>query len=237
MRLASVLVGMPRNLGEEGAAEPMQRAWTSAIHKEAVHGPVRLWFTGLAGDGQADTEHHGGADKAVLAYPRTHFEAWRRDLPHLDMHPGAFGENFSVDGADETSVCLGDVFRVGTTLVQVSQPRLPCWKLARRWGVKELSLYAQRSARVGWYLRVLATGEVRAGDVMECILRPHHEWTVLRAHNAMHNQKRDLDLGRSLLAVEALADSWKRVLQRRVEGEEMDPSERLVGPNEEGGSV
>jgi MOSC domain-containing protein YiiM len=231
MKLLSIQAALPSDHGEPGAAQPMRRPWTTAFFKEPVAGPVWLARTNLAGDRQADLENHGGPDKAVLLYAASHYPRWReelgRELPH-----GGFGENFTVEGMDESSVCIGDVYDVGEARIQVSQPRIPCWKIARRWGIRDLSARVQRTRRTGWYVRVLREGHVAAGDAIVLVERPHPEWTVLRASDALYTRPHDVDEIRALAAVPALAHSLARVLERYFTAAE-PPSEepRLVGPN------
>ena len=143
---------------------------------------------------------------------------------------GAFGENFTIDGLAEPDVAVGDVFRVGGAVVQVSQPRQPCWKLARRWKIKTLTLTVQESGRTGWYFRVLSQGLVAAGDAVERIERPHPGWTIAEANRIMHRDKADRDAAAALAALPALSASWKATLENRIrKGVEPDPARRLEG--------
>jgi MOSC domain-containing protein YiiM len=135
VKLLSVQVGMPRTIGVEDAPDLMDREWMSGFFKDPVSGPVEVTPTGLVGDGQADLKNHGGPDKAINVYPTDHFAVWREELG-VEFSAGAVGENFTTEGAFEKDVCIGDVFRVGGIVVQITQPRQPCWKLARRWRIK-----------------------------------------------------------------------------------------------------
>jgi MOSC domain-containing protein YiiM len=231
--LASIQVGLPRTLGEEHANDPMDRCWTTAFFKEPVSGPVALSRTQLEGDGQADVVHHGGPEKAVLAYSADHYPAWRQELSLPDLPSGAFGENFTINGLTEADVCIGDTWQIGPeVLVQVSQPRQPCWKLARRWRIKDLALLVQQSGRTGWYLRVLQPGTVEAGMTLVLRERPYPQWTVARANEVMHVHRHDLDLAAELAAIPLLAGSWQDTLRRRAqEGRPGDTAARLVGEN------
>ena len=235
MKIASIQVALPRTYGTEGAANPMERPWTSAFAKEPVAGPVRLGATNLAGDQQADPRYHGGPDKAVLCYAAAHYPQWReelgRELPH-----GGFGENFTVEGRDESTGSRGDVYAIGGARVEVSQPRLPCWKIARRWGMKDLSARVQRTRRTGWYLRVLEEGTVAVGDEIVLVDRPYGEWTIARANEALYTRPRAVDEIAGLAACPALAESLAAAL-RHFLGMQHDPDDdlRLVGPNVEGG--
>lgn len=229
--MISIQVGLPRAFGRADAADPMDREWTTGFWKSPVAGPVRLGRTNLAGDGQADSVNHGGPDKAVNVYPAEHYPFWAGDPALAGLAGGAFGENFTTAGADEAGVCVGDVFAVGTATVQVSQPRQPCWKLARRWRVHDLALRVQRTGRTGWYFRVLAEGEVAPGDGLSLVERPHPEWTVAAANGVMHHRKTDRAAAAELAACPALSASWRATLARRLAaGAAEDAAPRLSGP-------
>ncbi len=230
-RLLFVCVGMPRALGTEGASSPLERPWVSGTFKAPVPGPVRLGRMGLAGDGQADLKVHGGPEKAVLAYSAAHHPFWRERLGRPDVGPGAFGENLVLDGADESTVCIGDVVRVGSARLQVSQPRQPCWKQARRWGRKDMPLLLQETGRTGWYYRVLEEGTLEPGQPVELLERPCPTFTVAYAHAAMHGEAREA--AAALAQCPSLAPGWRDSMRRRASGTRGDDRLRLQGP--EGG--
>ncbi|HKP74859.1 MAG TPA: MOSC domain-containing protein [Longimicrobiaceae bacterium] len=234
--LASIQVALPQEYGAPGAERAMDRPWTTAFFKEPVAGPVWLGATNLAGDRQADPKHHGGPDKAVLAYAAAHYPGWRAEL-YLELPYGAFGENFTVAGLDEASVCIGDVYEVGGAVVQVTQPRIPCWKIARRWKVKDLSARVQRSGRTGWYLCVLREGEVAAGDELRRVERSYPEWSIARANAALYTRPAMVDEVRALATCPGLAASLRMALAGYL-AQQHDPeadgdARRLVGPNAE----
>lgn len=216
VELISLNVGLPRTVGQPDATDPQKKAWTTGFLKEPVVGPVWLGRTNLVGDGQADLQNHGGAEKAVNAYPIEHYAYWRADLSFAELPFAAFGENFTTAGALEADVCIGDVFQVGDAQVQISQPRQPCWKLARRWRVKDLALRVQQTGRTGWYFRVLNEGFVKVGDRIQLLERPHPEWSVAAANEVMHPRRDDAAAARSLAACPALSASWRRSLSRRA---------------------
>lgn len=150
----------------------MDRPWTTGFFKEPVSSAVRLGLINLEGDGQADLVHHGGTDKAVLAYSAEHYPGWRQSMNNPSLPFGAFGENFTITGLTEADVCIGDIWQVGDEAVlEVSQPRQPCWKLARRWRIKSLALDVQQTGRTGWYFRVLTEGIVAAGMRLVLLFR------------------------------------------------------------------
>lgn len=230
MKVVSIQVGKPQSFagGEVGGGRP----WSSGIIKHRVEGPVQVDWTNLAGDGQADLVHHGGPDKAINAYPSDHWAYWR-DTCRLTPTGGSFGENFTTQGADETQVCIGDVYRIGTVLVQVSQPRQPCWKLDRRWQVSDLAKRVQQTGRTGWYFRVVQCGTLEAPADLVLVERPHPEWTVARANQIMHHDREDRAAAAALAACPALSQSWKTTLRGRTEGvaETRSSSLRLDGPS------
>ena len=140
MKLLSIQVGQPRTLPNPSIVDA-SRTWTTGFYKEPVLGPVWLGKTNLVGDGQADLVNHGGIDKAVNVYPFDHFAFWQEDLNIPALPTGAFGENFTTQGFIEKDISVGDIFTLGEALVQVSQPRQPCWKLSRRWQIKDLAAF------------------------------------------------------------------------------------------------
>lgn len=215
-RLLSIQVGMPRTFGVVGAVDPAEKPWTSAIHKAPVSGPVRVNLLGLAGDGQADRKHHGGPDKAINVYPSEHYAHWREELPACNMAAGAFGENFTTVGLLESEVCIGDTFAVGEALVQLSQPRQPCFKLSRRWRVPDMVSRIQSNGRSGWYFRVLRPGELAAGMPLILAARPFPEWTVARANDLMYRGKSDQRENSRLAACPALSISWRETFSSRA---------------------
>jgi MOSC domain-containing protein YiiM len=215
--LCSIQVAMPASYGLEGAENPHDQPWTTGFFKKPVEGRVFADTTDLAGDGQADLQHHGGLDKAVLAYSAEHYPKWRDELSMPDMPYGAFGENLTIDGLSEESVCIGDVVRIGSAIFEVSQPRQPCWKLARRWRMHELTAAVIHNGRSGWYFRVLQRGWIEAGMPVSLMDRPNPEWPITRAHEILHHRKTDVPLALELASVQELADSWVRELRERVE--------------------
>lgn len=181
-RVDQVFVGRVRLMLPDGEA--------TGMFKSAVAGPVQLSATGLAGDEQADLRHHGGADKALHHYPAEHYAVIAEEWPQCAamVAPGVLGENISTRGMTEHEVCIGDVFRIGSALVQVSQPRAPCWKIDRRLKVDDASRFVEAAGITGWYYRVLSPGTIAAGDGIELLERPNawlslaHYWDEVMAH-------------------------------------------------------
>jgi MOSC domain-containing protein YiiM len=213
--IVSIQVGLPQTRGTDGAADAMDRPWTSGFVKEPVQGRVHVGRTGVVGDGQADLRNHGGVDKAVLAYSADHYPWWRRTLAMPELSPGAFGENLTIAELDETGVCIGDVWRVGEVRFEVAQPRQPCWKLARRWRLPDLPQLVLASGRGGWYLRALDEGTIEAGLTLELLERPWSRWTVAEASSVMMHRKDDVAASSELAAVTALPQQWRAALAGR----------------------
>lgn len=214
--LLSIQVGMPKSYGSEHAADPHDRPWTTGFFKSRVAGRVFVGATNIAGDAQADLINHGGLDKAVLAYSADHYPAWRSELGVPGMPFGAFGENLTIAGWSEESVCIGDRLRIGNVSFEVSQPRQPCWKLARRWRMHELPGTVVLNGRSGWYLRVLEEGWIEAPMAAELIERPNPAWSVARANQILHHRRTDWALMQELADVPRLAGSWVEELRERA---------------------
>ncbi len=196
-----------------GKARPFRGDEPSAIGKLPVADAVSVDAMGLVGDEQADRSVHGGIDKAIHHYPADHYDWWRGQLgaaPLLDA-AGAFGENISTIGLDENSVFLGDRFRLGSALVEVTQARQPCWKLDHRFETKGVMAGVVKTRRSGWYYRVLEPGTVRAGDDLELVDRPYPEWPLASLFGLLiggEAKDRVADL-RALRDVPVLAETWK----------------------------
>lgn len=193
--------------------------------KDSVEGPVPLRLTGLAGDEQGDTVHHGGPDKAVMCYARSHYAAWRAD--GIDLPEGALFENLTVDGLTEADVCLADIWQVDGAVLQVSQPRRPCWKLSSRWGIPDLARRVQATGRTGWYLRVLTPAPVQAGQQMRLVDRAPGAVDLAELSRVMTVDKNDLPAIERVLASPGLPDGWRTALQRRLELRQAGRNEAL----------
>ncbi len=229
-QLLSIQVGTIREDGLADSKEPLQRHWVSAFYKSQIPGPAQVDANGIAGDQVADRKHHGGHDKAMLAYAAAHYPTWLAELqPHEFLEPdsedyglkafvhGAFGENLTIAGQDEHNVCIGDTYLLGDpaqggVIVQVSQPRQPCWKISRRWKHRTLTKRVGQTGRTGWYFRVLQGGQLRPGDPITMASRPHPDWTVARANDVLMGRLADRFATMELMGLPELSDSWKQSL-------------------------
>lgn len=221
--ITGIFVGEPREL---------RPGRDSAIDKHPVTGPVSITPLGLAGDHQADRINHGGPERALLHYSARHYAVWRAELADAPGHllqPPGFGENISSPLLDETQVCIGDVYRLGTARVQVSQPRSPCWKLNVRFGVDDLARRVQDTQRCGWLYRVLDPGEAATGDTVRLEDRPHPGFSVARVMRAAYCDPPDPDLLARIAALEGLSANWRAKARRRLTGAQDDPRARLQG--------
>jgi MOSC domain-containing protein YiiM len=202
-----------------GQAVPFARPGVkSAIAKFSVAHAITLETHGLVGDAQGDRSIHGGLDKAVHGYAWSHYAAWQDELPDTRMFDkaGGFGENFSIVGSNESSVCIGDRWRVGTAILEISQGRQPCWKLNHRFAINDMAVRVQQSLRSGWYYRVLQPGIVIAGDQMELLDRPCQAWSIARLLAIIRDRECNIDLLNDVLRL-PLTPSWRKLFLRRIE--------------------
>jgi MOSC domain-containing protein YiiM len=214
MRLLSIQVGRPTAYAIPGDDDAAPDVFTSAIGKQPVAGPVRLSTGGLAGDQVADRRFHGGRDQAVLAYSAEHYPHWRAEWERADLPFGSFGENLTIGGADEQTVCLGDQWAIGDAVLEVSKPRTPCNRLAWFHRRDDVIARVRDTGRSGWYLRVLVEGVLEAGRAVTLAARPHPELTVRRAARAMANRHRDEAEAALLARCPGLAEDWRHRLAK-----------------------
>lgn len=200
-RLASIQVGRVAPLGPERVA--------SAFRKSAVDGPVMTGMLGLDGDQQADLSVHGGPEKAVYAYPSARYPGWATAFPDLASRfvAGAMGENLTVDGMVEDDLCIGDVHAIGGALLQVCQPRQPCFKLALALGEPRLGRHMVRTGHSGWYYRVLREGPITAGDAIALAERPNPGFGFPRLVTIINRGGATLPELRELVAMPGLASN------------------------------
>ncbi|MGE7370383.1 MOSC domain-containing protein [Neorhizobium sp. NPDC001467] len=210
-KVDEILLGAVRPFGECGVS--------SGIDKAPVAGPVELTVNGFVGDGQGDTVHHGGADKAVHHYASEHYHQWREIIGDKDVlrQPGAFGENLSTEGLTEFDVAVGDIFRIGSAILQVSQGRQPCWKLNIRFETDDMARKVQDSGMTGWYYRVLQPGTLKSGDQLDLIDRIAPAWTVHRLWNAFYVDRQNIDELRQISTLSVLPEKWRSYAARRIE--------------------
>lgn len=210
MRVLSVNVGAPRQVrvGNELVL--------TSIFKSAVSGRVAVRQHNIEGDRQSDLTVHGGPYKAVYCYPGEHYDYWREQLPDAELDPGVFGENLTTEGITEDSVWIGDQYRVGSALLQVTQPRMPCFKLGIRFARPDMVKRFWQSGRSGIYFSIMEEGELAAGDPIELVARGAEEVSVTNVVRLYRGDESSEELlGRALRA--PLWGSWKRELRERRE--------------------
>jgi len=210
MKLLSVNVSLPREV-------PHGRETVSTgIFKEPVGSRVMLRTSNLDGDGQADLENHGGIDRAAYAYSIENYDHWRHELGRNEFAFGQFGENFTVEGMMEDDIHIGDVLRVGDALVEVSQPRPPCFKLGIKMGMAGFPKQFLSSGRVGFYLRVLEEGEVGAGDAFERVESDPEQVSVREMSHLLFFEPKNLEGAKRALRVRALSPGWRDSFEERL---------------------
>lgn len=214
--IVRIFAGMPHFYGTDDAPDPHDRAWTTAFYKEPVSGPVRVFADHLEGDAPGDPKNHGGPEKAIFAYAAAHYPRWRAELDRPEIAYGMFGENLAIAGLSEENVCIGDTYAIGDARLQVSQPREPCWKLARRLRDSSLVRRVQASGRTGWHHRVLAAGVIAPDMLVVLLDQPYPEWTVQRA-NRVRSARDAGEEAAALADCTLLAPYWRRVMAERAE--------------------
>ena len=191
----------------------------SGFVKRAVSHRVDVAELGLEGDAQADLRVHGGPEKAVYGYAASHFPAWRAEFPeHAALFvSGGFGQNLTVDGVDEGDLCVGDIHRIGSALLQICQPRQPCFKFALYFGDKRMPKAMVKSGRAGWYYRVLEPGDVGAGDEVALVDRPQPEFPFARLVAIVNRGQATPEELAALAAMSGLASWLRKLAQDSVE--------------------
>lgn len=221
MQLLSVNVSLPKEVQNNG------KTMTTGIFKEPVKKRVMLRTMNLDGDGQADLVGHGGIYKAVYVYSIENYEYWKSELSRNDFTYGQFGENFTVEGMLEDEIHIGDVFRVGGALVEVTQPRVPCAKLGFKMGMAKFPKLFLQNSRVGFYLRVLEEGEVGAGDVIERVKVDAERMTVREINHLLYFDQKNLEGAKKALRIRALSPGWRGSFKERSAKNSKEPLESV----------
>ena len=213
MKIISLNVGQPRLVEWDG------QIVSTGIYKVPVEGRVKLRTLNLDGDRQADLTVHGGPYKAVYVYPSEHYSFWRDELPGTELPWGVFGENLTTAGLDESTINIGDRFRLGSAEVMVTQPRMPCYKLGIKFGRSDIIKRFLASQRTGFYLSVQREGELAAGDEIEPMGRDENNVTVkdiTRLYARPISTEDDVELMRRAIDLEALPESWRAHFRKRL---------------------
>jgi MOSC domain-containing protein YiiM len=205
-----LFAGTPVRIDDEGQF--------SAIWKQPVAGPVRIAKAGLVGDVQADRRVHGGPEKAVHQYAGENYAKLAAAFPQIadTLIVGSIGENISTFGFDETNVCIGDIVRAGSAVLQVSQPRRPCWKIDSRYGLKGITAYIVESGLTGWYYRVLEEGEAQPGEPLEIIERPAGAVLLDTLWTSWHRHRPDHEALAAIAGAPGLTPAWIKKIHERL---------------------
>ena len=210
LRVESVNVGRPREVLWKG------RKVLTGIFKEPVAGRVALRRLNLEGDQQADLKGHGGPTMAIYVYPADYYTFWREQFPEKDLPWGMFGENLTISGLRDDTMHIGDQLQVGSAHLAVTQPRIPCTKLALKFGRDDMIKRFQQRGFSGFYCAVLQEGEVAAGDVVNLLHRDEHAVSVRELFHLENEDRHNRDLLRRALAVEALPQDWRESFLKRL---------------------
>lgn len=206
----------------------------TGIHKREVDSAY-LNEHGLSDDQQGDKRHHGGSEKALHHFASDHYARLQDTLPapaSERCQPGAFGENLVTEGFTELDVCAGDIYKLGEAIVQVSQPRQPCWRLNLRFGLPDMSRRLQNSLRTGWYYRVLQPGMVSKGDSLILRERPHEDWPLSRVLSVLYENTMDRQALTSMADMKELSPNLRQLAKQRLETQAVENWEgRLFGPS------
>ncbi|HHX8434227.1 TPA: MOSC domain-containing protein [Vibrio diabolicus] len=215
-----------------GKTVPYAHGAQSAINKQVLPERQHATELGFTSDEQGDPRFHGGIQKALHIYPSEHYPIWQQELGErtIFQSAGSFGENISSKGVTESTICLKDKIRIGSTLLEVSQGRMPCWKLNVRFDQHDMARRLQDTLRTGWYFRVLEEGDIGAGDEIILCESPYPEWPLARIMGAVFTGCLDREELTKLSEL-PLVESWGKLVERRLEtGEVEDWEMRLVGP-------
>ncbi|MBU5262382.1 MOSC domain-containing protein [Bacillus atrophaeus] len=200
--ILSINIGKPQTYEFEGGKVE------TGIVKRPAESAVMLYRENFAGDGQADLVNHGGRDKAVCVYPSEHYPYWENALARR-LPEAAFGENLTVKGLTERDVWIGDVYQLDEAVVQVSQPRQPCVKLAKKYGVKDMVLQVQKTGYTGFYFRVLEEGNVSPGAELELLSRGAQKISISYANQVKYHDAKNLTAIKAILREDTLSESWR----------------------------
>ncbi|EPS8830358.1 MOSC domain-containing protein [Vibrio parahaemolyticus] len=215
-----------------GKTVPYAHGAQSAINKQVLPERQHATELGFTSDEQGDPRFHGGIQKALHIYPSEHYPIWQQELGErtIFQSAGGFGENISSEGVTESTICLNDKIRIGSTLLEVSQGRMSCWKLNVRFAQHDMARRLQDTLRTGWYFRVLEEGDIGAGDEIILCERPYPEWPLARIMGAVFTGCLDREELTKLSEL-PLVESWGKLVERRLEtGEVEDWEMRLIGP-------
>ena len=222
MKLMSVNIGKEKTYDFDGFIIK------SGLEKSPVFDNVFIHKLGVTGDEQAEKVVHGGVDKAVCLYPFEHYEYWENTL-NRKMPENSFGENLTVQGMTEKDVCIGDIFQIGEVVLQITQPRQPCYKLTYIHNVPKMSFLSQDSGFTGYYARVLKEGNLNVNDKITLIEKSPHNISVEFTNQILHNDNKNTEAIKKILEVKEIAANLRKNFEKLLAGETIDPHPRLLG--------
>ena len=214
-KILSVQIGKVTTTGDKESKDFLKKQYTTASYKNPVNGKVTVTKLTIIGDSVADTIHHGGVDKAVFANSINNYPTWQKFLGKDELPYGALGENLTFDTIDESDVCIGDIHKIGSVTMQVSQPRQPCWKISRMWEHNDFMKEIYDSGKTGWYYRILEEGTFEANNKVELISRLDNRITIFEANETMRNPSAYPKRAKYLLELDVLAKAWFNSLNKR----------------------
>ncbi len=212
MKIISINVARPRLVLYNG------ETISTGIFKEPIAGPITLRTLNLDGDRQADLTVHGGPNKAVYAYPAEHYEFWRAEFPGANLPWGMFGENFTTEGLFETELHIGDRLRIGSAIIVVRQPRIPCYKLAVKFQRSDILARFLASGRSGFYFSVEQEGTVEAGNEFALLSNEPDAISIAAMNHLFADDRYNRDLLDKAIATPALPEDWKDYFRKRLPG-------------------
>ena len=215
-KIISVQIGKVVTSGDKDGKDFLKKEYTTASIKNPIDTKVSVTKLSIIGDSVADTIHHGGVDKAVFANSINNYDTWKKFLNKENLPYGALGENLTFDTLDESTVCIGDIHKIGTVTMQVSQPRQPCWKISRRWEHNDFSKEIYNSGKTGWYYRILKEGNFQTGDSVKLVSRLDKRLTIFEANETMRDPISYPNRVEYLLNLDLLAAAWLSSLQKKL---------------------
>ena len=214
--LQSVQVGTPHYYGTKDAENEMERRWKTSFVRAPTTKSLWLFKTHLEGNEQADKKNHGSLNQAVLLYSAENYTKWHEEAGYAEMSAGGFGENFTIEGMSEETVCVGDIYALGEAEIQVTGPRYPCWKIERRWNMPGLTARVAETGRTGWYCRVLQEGRIDAGLPVMLVERPYPRWTMALINSFANGKNKDVALAQELAACPLVEEWWGNLIVKRA---------------------
>ncbi len=212
--VVSLQIGKIRTIQDESMKEGQ---WSTGSFKEPVANIRDVSFNGIEGDEVSDLVHHGGEHKAVFANSFLNYPKWEKYLEVDKLEFGALAENLTLDNIAEEDVCIGDIHKIGTTTLEVSQPREPCWKISKKHKNKTFTKEIYDSGRTGWYYRVLEEGQIKSGDNVEFLRRIKNPINILQANKILKDPSLDINMANALLNLEVLGKPFKKNLKKKID--------------------